>query len=102
MLFIVTGTDIKTAKEILSKAFPILRECGAPVDGVNTLAVIPSAIVVNGKADEMEISPVTLYFPAFDALRNGVDLLALAQEMANQTGVPCYTLDAAVIAGFAG
>lgn len=98
MLYQVTNTSKVHAKGIMTRALPILKAHGAPIDA--STCVISEAFVVGPDGHELpEYNGITFGFPAFDKLREQ-DLQAIANELAIALEMPCYTLDAAVKAGF--
>jgi len=101
LCFVVTGTGLTGANGLFRKALPTLKKFGAPVDGLNTVAALPEANVINGNGEPTADSAVTFYFPSFDAIReNPEKVRQLAVDLQAVLGVPAHTINAAVVAGF--
>ncbi len=98
MLYQISNVSVVHARGIMVKALPILEAHGAPTD-INT-CVLTEAIVLGPVGEILQdYDDITFGFPAFDGLRKD-DLQKIANELAAELKVPCYTLDAAVKAGF--
>ncbi|MFC1700368.1 hypothetical protein ACFLZ4_01840 [Patescibacteria group bacterium] len=100
MIYKVTGTNREGALSLMAKALPVLRSHGAPTD-ISTCEFSLDAVVVGPEGKPlMDAGNITFGFPAFDVLRCERDLHEIVDELSKTLGVPCYTLDAAVFAGF--